>query len=1256
MESEHDDSMIQTLCGAYDDDEEQGQRLDAKNIAICHLTLKALCFKHGIKLGASGENPETVNTGADGIMPYMKCILTNIFMKRILGRKCVEAAGGKQAFRAAQALMTAQSATPRNTTCEGKDLQSGDSSQNPDTWTLMEIMGRWFDRNTTGLKDGNVGALGEGCMVAREKTNGRKDDQLGELKEKVRKQMEEVGQDMAMKIATILPQVKTCTTTECVKSIIEQEKQKDSVSTAPKGKGDGQSGPPPGKPAPAKPAPPPVTGAGEQPHKPAPAKPAPVKPVAATPGPAVTPGATASSGGGGKAGKGAAGGGKENGKTVKAAKGDNCEWMSIQQDKTRHTQELQQLHTVLGAFAQHMQTHEQLVDAYGANCDNSGWNDFDDAKTHHTGQTVADMIRCRLMSSALWFANKEDPDKQGQDEMANRFRCEVANVFGYMLKNQYCKKEGWKRGVEYAWKALQEMGKDVDGKKGLTGPVMAGRCTQCGYVGSMTKLGIINGDIAQWLVDQGIMREIAQIQQQMPCHKDWKKYKKEKGGTDNKVIENDKIPEVTAIEKKVVEETEKVIEKVKDKIDQEIANGKAQSTHGTKPVAGGGGDQKGEKPSAPSAAGTSGTGTSSGQPRSDSSAGEGQPAAGGTAGEGPGQGPGPGQQPPPPPPNNEPSGKGPTEETTQQSSTDTQGEDECQDDNSDTKASGIETHANSLVTVARGTHTYEGQQPSCATLKALEDNQHAATSPNPSSGTGEGKKTDATDADGKELPTVDTAGSEPHGAPAQDNTSVQDGTSKPANGGASTSYANVQAGNIYGDIFIGASIIPESERQGSSVPHHGRAPGNSVVDAGNDDPPPLNPPKPKPNPNPDQTGSSGTPTETRTPADGVSGGEGKGGGGGGSPSSGPGSTGHQNPGSSGTGTGSTGGEGTGDFCKVDAKNSKGDGTCAKESSSSNSSSTSPPDPFSDCSTKDCKFGLDPDVGLNIKDAAGGFMPPIPADGTLSSSGDNQGGKDDGYAVPDLTADVLTATTPVLFFLSAVIVALLGYSLWKNGGNKGGASAIHYELLGYTEGKASTLGTSSANVTSQFDTVDATRVGSTTVTLSDGTDVGKRGQRNFYDGQSTGAPKNRLFDSMCKNLKPGAPLKKPQHKNKTAPDITARNSCRRGLKKLTRCKMGRRAWLGLVVVSTVLYSSFISIMPHVMSIIMQEGQILNLSFWMGLYGGPILITVIYSCVLLCFCCSKTGKCLLDKIWKKKKKKEAPTETDNNIGVNKESNKT
>ncbi|KJP86074.1 hypothetical protein AK88_04265 [Plasmodium fragile] len=68
----------------------------------------------------------------------------------------------------------------------------------------------------------------------------------------------------------------------------------------------------------------------------------------------------------------------------------------------------------------------------------------------------------------------------------------------------------------------------------------------------------------------------------------------------------------------------------------------------------------------------------------------------------------------------------------------------------------------------------------------------------------------------------------------------------------------------------------------------------------------------------------------------------------------------------------------------------------------------------------------PSPALNIEGATGGFVPPVPADGEVSSSGETP--RD--YAVPDLTNTVLTATTPLLFFLSAVTVALLGYSLWK----------------------------------------------------------------------------------------------------------------------------------------------------------------------------------------------------------------------------------
>ncbi|KJP86078.1 hypothetical protein AK88_04269 [Plasmodium fragile] len=123
-------------------------------------------------------------------------------------------------------------------------------------------------------------------------------------------------------------------------------------------------------------------------------------------------------------------------------------------------------------------------------------------------------------------------------------------------------------------------------------------------------------------------------------------------------------------------------------------------------------------------------------------------------------------------------------------------------------------------------------------------------------------------------------------------------------------------------LGTGAGVQPEDPDQ-----------KNTIVDGGNDDPPPLNPPKPKPNPNPNQSGSSGSFSDADL-ADGVSGGEvtaggggqkdggagagvgggtsgsGRAGGGGatggepgaGSVDAGSGSTGHQPPGSSGPGS------------------------------------------------------------------------------------------------------------------------------------------------------------------------------------------------------------------------------------------------------------------------------------------------------------------------------------------------------------------
>ncbi|KJP85747.1 hypothetical protein AK88_04617 [Plasmodium fragile] len=293
MESEDDDSMIQNLCAAHNDEEER--KLDAQNIAICHLTLKALSFKHGIKLGASGAHPHTVHTAADGLVLYMRCMLVNIFMKRIMGENCVKTAGGKRAFEAAKAFVDTPGTAARNSTCEKADMApGGDRTQNPHNWTLLDIMGRWLERNRGTLNDGKEGVLGDSCSVnISARMDADKAKVLDELKKKVEVEMDKVGQHMKENITTILNAVKTCTDMKCVKRVIQQEMEKEqqekngaspretpefrATATDPGTGGDGKA-------------------RSENPGatKPAPAKPAPAKPVAAKPGGPVTPVATGS--------------------------------------------------------------------------------------------------------------------------------------------------------------------------------------------------------------------------------------------------------------------------------------------------------------------------------------------------------------------------------------------------------------------------------------------------------------------------------------------------------------------------------------------------------------------------------------------------------------------------------------------------------------------------------------------------------------------------------------------------------------------------------------------------------------------------------------------------------------------------------------------------------------------------------------------------------------------------------------------------
>ncbi|KJP84881.1 hypothetical protein AK88_05487 [Plasmodium fragile] len=236
--------------------------------------------------------------------------------------------------------------------------------------------------------------------------------------------------------------------------------------------------------------------------------------------------------------------------------------------------------------------------------------------------------------------------------------------------------------------------------------------------------------------------------------------------------------------------------------------------------------------------------------------------------------------------------------------------------------------------------------------------------------------------------------------------------------------------------------------------------------------------------------------------------------------------------------------------------------------------------------------------------------------------------------PIFTAKDIFLSSPILIFVACVTSLILLFFL----------------------GKASTIGTSSGNGTSQYGTevgaTYASAVGTTSVSLSDRTDIAKRGERNFYGGRATGSPvKNTVFDDMRNKLKPKLHVQNRRPLKKKPQGGTAQNKLKECCQKLKRCKMGRRAWSILIVVATVLYSFFMPIFRESLptTFFSISSVFSALTF---LYGIPILIPIIYCCVLVCFCRSKTAKCLLDKIWKKKEKEEAPTETEKKEGeVNK-----
>ncbi|KJP85108.1 hypothetical protein AK88_05260 [Plasmodium fragile] len=168
----------------------------------------------------------------------------------------------------------------------------------------------------------------------------------------------------------------------------------------------------------------------------------------------------------------------------------------------------------------------------------------------------------------------------------------------------------------------------------------------------------------------------------------------------------------------------------------------------------------------------------------------------------------------------------------------------------------------------------------------------------------------------------------------------------------------------------------------------GNSSADAVVDGGNDDPPPLNPPKP--NPNPDQSGSGPGGTGAGGLPDGAGGGAGRGGGGG--------------SGSSPSSTTSRATASNGD----DKENNAADSKMQAENVGF------------ELDLKPYKGGLD-----------GSYAPPSPevtaSDKPVTIPGRS---KDDDAISPIFTAKDIFLSSSVLIFVASVTSLIVLYSLWK----------------------------------------------------------------------------------------------------------------------------------------------------------------------------------------------------------------------------------
>ncbi|KJP84865.1 hypothetical protein AK88_05502 [Plasmodium fragile] len=673
---------------------------------------------------------------------------------------------------------------------------------------------------------------------------------------------------------------------------------------------------------------------------------------------------------------------------------------------------------LLDEFAAYMD--DEHLDSYAANCSNRGYTREGGGSTFFIAN-VGDRIMCTLMTGALYFLNgwgtqsggshTTDPNNAALKEY---IRCAIVNIFMYILLASPCKST---MGIDNAWYTVKQM------EESMGGLIKQGKCGHGVFENIQTQEFDMAKKIQAWLEsNKSLTEKIGGQGIESICTKSLGELDRVTPGThtmhDNTELrekEKEAIRKLGQQLKTIVEEVKTAvaqcaqengacmepIEAVSRSDPQDDAS-KAKvsnSVAGGKPAP----DVPAGNPSAGSGVTDSGGARSLSQPQAPASPVLPAPAAGAKAKGAPGQGPGPapagpapGQQPPPPQPpqSKDPAGK---DERTPNNHKETEtGEYTCPDDKPKNPHAAIESHVGSRVSITKGHYTPEGQA-SCEKIKELLRTQTSpATNSNPTHKKSEKKAADATT---RQKP--QDASQTPQGAPEPSSagtvatTPVVDKSPETADPGATnTALDSGKATSTESQSPPGES--GEAGPSGAVGDQGAKSDdrNNAVVDGGNDDTPPLNPSKPKP--------QAGNPQQNLQPTPAVP------------------------PISDCTGLRLF------DTADPQCKNTQTSSSSGSGPDSSNASAGSPEGQSSSTPEDDYPFVFDNMLRTDAGSPGGGFVPLKPGielpDRTNEHPGQNPDGS--GPHAPDLTDTVLAATTPVLFFLSAVTVALLGYSLWK----------------------------------------------------------------------------------------------------------------------------------------------------------------------------------------------------------------------------------